>query len=393
MALGAHVSNRTLAFAVDEAPKAAVAPALVTGTRFYLPSLEGLRFLAFILIFMRHMPTPDVPVISFLHDQGEFGLPIFFALSAFLLFSLCYLDGTPAAWPAYLRFTIRRALRVMPLVTVFTLTCLAVALFTHSIPANQAIGRALGSIFYVDNLICWSKGLSKLPYTMHLWSLSYEMQFYPFIPLFAAAAIASQKRFWIVLAIVAGWAFAIHVSFGLVGVSRWALFMTPFISPMPVLCGMAFGFLYLTGALPKISWWLAVPLAAVGFAFVAIAPPRLDAPYTLLAYPALALTAAGTLWAAIFFAPLRWLLSLRPLAFLGKISYGLYVFHLPAIGVMKRVAPEYGIDPENSLAAFALVAAIAGGITLLCAIASWYLLERPFLKLKTQFEDVPSRPV
>src|SRR6185437_4748641 len=162
MALGAHVSNRTLAFAVDEAPKAAAAPALVTGTRFYLPSLEGLRFLAFILIFMRHMPTPDVPVISFLHDQGEFGLPIFFALSAFLLFSLCYLDGTPAAWPAYLRFTIRRALRVMPLVTVFTLTCLAVALFTHSIPANQAIGRALGSIFYVDNLICWSKGLSKL---------------------------------------------------------------------------------------------------------------------------------------------------------------------------------------------------------------------------------------
>ena len=139
MALGAEVSNRTLALALDEVPKAADAPAVVTRTRFYLPSLEGLRFLAFIFIFMRHMPTPDVPILSFLHGQGEFGIPVFFALSAFLLFSLCYMDGTPAAWPAYLRFTIRRALRVMPLVTVFTLTCLAIALLTQSIPASQAI--------------------------------------------------------------------------------------------------------------------------------------------------------------------------------------------------------------------------------------------------------------
>jgi peptidoglycan/LPS O-acetylase OafA/YrhL len=387
------VSNRTLALALDEVPKATDAPAVVTRTRFYLPSLEGLRFLAFIFIFMRHMPTPDVPILSFLHGQGEFGIPVFFALSAFLLFSLCYMDGTPAAWPAYLRFTIRRALRVMPLVTVFTLTCLVIALLTQSIPASQAIGRALGAIFYVDNLICWVKGLSKLPYTMHLWTLSYEMQFYPFIPLFAAAAIASQKRFWIVLAIVAGWAFAIHVSFALLGVSRWALFMTPFISPMPVLCGMGFGVLYLTGALPRISWWVALPLAAVGFACVAIAPPELHAPYTLVVYPALALTAAGTLWAAIFFAPVRWLLSLRSLVFLGKISYGLYVFHLPAIAVFKHMAPEYGIEPQKSLAAFVLVAGLAGAITVLCAVASWYLLERPFLKLKAHFEDVPSRPV
>jgi peptidoglycan/LPS O-acetylase OafA/YrhL len=169
--------------------------------------------------------------------------------------------------------------------------------------------------------------------------------------------------------------------------------MTPFISPMPVLCGMGFGVLYLTGALPRISWWVALPLAAVGFACVAIAPPELHAPYTLVVYPALALTAAGTLWAAIFFAPVRWLLSLRPLVFLGKISYGLYVFHLPAIAVLKHMAPEYGIEPQKSLAAFVLVAGLAGAITVSCAVASWYLLERPFLKLKAHFEDVPSRPV
>ena len=257
------------------------------------------------------------------------------------------MDGTPAAWPAYLRFTIRRALRVMPLVTVFTLTCLVIALLTQSIPASQAIGQALGAIFYVDNLICWVKGLSKLPYTMHLWTLSYEMQFYPFIPLFAAAAIAEPETILDRLGDCRGMGLRnpcelrparrvalgfVHDAFHLADAGALQI---------------GFGVLYLTGALPRISWWVALPLAAVGFACVAIAPPELHAPYTLVVYPALALTAAGTLWAAIFFAPVRWLLSLRSLVFLGKISYGLYVFHLPAIAVFKHMAPNMESSPRN----------------------------------------------
>ncbi len=55
----------------------------------YFPELDGLRFLAFLLVFVHHHPLfSKIPVLSYLHTNGWIGVDLFFALSAFLFTKL-----------------------------------------------------------------------------------------------------------------------------------------------------------------------------------------------------------------------------------------------------------------------------------------------------------------
>ena len=68
------------------------------------------------------------------------------------------------------------------------------------------------------------------------------------------------------------------------------------------------------------------------------------------------------------------------LVYLGRISYGLYVFHAAALIVARAIAP-------------ALVIPVGFALTIAVAAASYHWLESPFLRLKQRFENIPSRPV
>jgi peptidoglycan/LPS O-acetylase OafA/YrhL len=83
------------------------------------------------------------------------------------------------------------------------------------------------------------------------------------------------------------------------------------------------------------------------------------------------------------------LLANRVARYLGKISYGLYVFHLVAIEMAEKIAHRLwsGGPPWVGVAALALA------ITIAVAAASYQLLERPFLRLKRRFEAVATRPI
>jgi peptidoglycan/LPS O-acetylase OafA/YrhL len=81
-------------------------------------------------------------------------------------------------------------------------------------------------------------------------------------------------------------------------------------------------------------------------------------------------------------------LPLRALSYLGKISYGLYVFHYPAILLSHSILPETAQDDwlwvhRTTLAAL---------MTLVAATVSYECLEKPFLRLKKRFSYVESRP-
>jgi peptidoglycan/LPS O-acetylase OafA/YrhL len=77
-------------------------------------------------------------------------------------------------------------------------------------------------------------------------------------------------------------------------------------------------------------------------------------------------------------APMKFGLSLlrfRPLAWTGRISYGLYLWHIPVFFVLGK--PAHWTGAQIQIARFVLVYAVAA--------ISYYLLERPFLKLKSRF--------
>lgn len=202
-----------------------------------------------------------------------------------------------------------------------------------------------------------------------------------------------MSRFFAIVAAVAAFAYMVHIAFVLLGAPRLAMLTTPFVAPAPVLLGMILSLAMLRGALPRISLSVGIFLAIAAITALAILPLSVEGPLTLLAYPISGAVAAGALWSALGFGPWRWLLSQQPLVFLGKISYGLYVFHFPVTLEVNRIVVSQGLAPRQSPTDFAMVLAIALLITVALSVISWFVLERPFLKLKTRFEDVPSRPV
>jgi peptidoglycan/LPS O-acetylase OafA/YrhL len=103
--------------------------------------------------------------------------------------------------------------------------------------------------------------------------------------------------------------------------------------------------------------------------------------YSLIAVGAAALTTAA------LHEPFLGFLKERPLRYLGKISYGLYVFHLLGIAIGSSVATQIKSESYwvSALAAFA--------VTTFLSVLSYELFERQFLKLKHRFETVHSRPI
>lgn len=76
------------------------------------------------------------------------------------------------------------------------------------------------------------------------------------------------------------------------------------------------------------------------------------------------------------------------LLYLGKISYGLYVYHALGNVLSSKVVPVH-----TGFVQLALRPVVAFGFTLLLASGSYAFLEKPFLKLKKRFTRIDSRPV
>ena len=114
----------------------------------------------------------------------------------------------------------------------------------------------------------------------------------------------------------------------------------------------------------------------------------------LVSYPMAAAGAALFLLAALASPPERGLGSSRVLVYLGRISYGLYVLHFPAMKASRALL--VAIERTVPLAGWSrlLVSFVLWmGMTVALAAISYRWLERPFLGLKSRFARIPSRPV
>jgi peptidoglycan/LPS O-acetylase OafA/YrhL len=131
---------------------------------------------------------------------------------------------------------------------------------------------------------------------------------------------------------------------------------------------------------------LALALAAVLALLAAGRYGAISGPHALWTYPLVALAGTAAVLAVLHDAgtprALRWPL----LVGLGRISYGLYVFHVLALALVAARLPSLPV-PGRAAAALTLTAALA--------TVSYYVLERPFLRLKRRFayvETGPTRP-
>lgn len=377
-----------------ESPRAANA-------RFYHPELDALRFFAFLMVFLHHAFQHDplfwtrlgVPgliarVLAGIGATGAFGVSLFFVLSSYLITELLLREKELLGTLDVKSFYVRRILRIWPLYFFF----LALATAMQWFVPGQHIGWRAGVAFsaLAGN---WYIVFFGFPSSVMfpLWSVSIEEQFYLTWPLLVRRLRESGMAiFAIGLLIVASGA---RLYLGSRHELEGTIWCNTLVQLDPIAAGILLA-LALRGVVPKLSRLARAAMMAGGVACLASAALYFGVkndPITttriVLGYPAIAI--GGVLLLA---ATLRERedtnQGLRPLIYLGRISYGLYVFHVLGLFISDHLVA----NQTASLARYALRIGVAFAITVAMAAASYRWLETPFLSLKRRFTHVLSRP-
>lgn len=335
---------------------------------FYLPELDGLRFCAFLSVFISHLCFFSFPMFAHL---GAHGVDLFFTLSAYLLTELMLREKQKLGRLDIKAFYIRRALRIWPLYFTFLLVIL-VAVLAYPVPGIPRASLATYALFLGDFPLTAPTSFL----VVSLWSISMEEQFYLAWPHvmqhITRQSVARTGAILWMLCIVIRWS---------VLVSGHGLFWLAILSHFDSLaCGVT-----LVGFRPRtcslLLWLVGASCWILGTVYIYSATPN---PFLMtLAFALVAVGCGAFLLGAI---GADWLRN-SALVYLGRISYGLYVFHggalLCALAVLNSRGPwiEWIAIPSLTLT-----------MTIAIAATSYRWLESPFLRLKSRFQHVASQP-
>lgn len=382
-------------------PKAAPAEHDARLGPFYHPELDALRFLAFLAVFVHHALPNDIALYAdagipeaaarwllTAKGAGAYGVDLFFTLSAYLITELLVREHLSRGRINVWAFYARRALRIWPL--YFTFLAAAVLLAPRLLPAEDlSPGYVASFALFAGNWACAWWGL---PFSVAgpLWSVSIEEQFYLAWPLLLLCFGVGRLRHLAFALLAAAW--AARIILAAAGVEHPGVWCNTFARLDPIACGALLA-VALRGGAPSLGPTARAALCGGGLAVWLLVTKYLhqDGPTSLVTYPAVAAGSLMLLVAALRpRAPLLRRAPLSCLVYLGRISYGLYVFHLFALAFMAQqlVIPLIEL-PLN----YELRVACAFLLTVLLAAASYRWLESPFLRLKGRFSAVPSGAV
>jgi peptidoglycan/LPS O-acetylase OafA/YrhL len=262
-------------------------------------------------------------------------------------------------------------------------------------------GRLLAFLFLSGNWYVAAAGTGTSPIAP-LWSISLEEQFYLAWPWVAKIGGRTSILGLSVLLIPISWLTLFFLAHGGAHSER-AIWVNSLVQFQFFALGALLA-LGLNGRVPKLSTRVRIGILMAGAiawltaqaAFGVRTPgPRPDAVSLILGYTLVAIGCA--LFLIGFLGAPRQLLP-KPLVYLGKISYGLYVFHMLAIGCASKalgLIERMTFGPVNRgfgpTLRSVLMLPVALALTILLAIASYRFLEQRFLKVKERFTLVRSR--
>jgi peptidoglycan/LPS O-acetylase OafA/YrhL len=363
-----------------------------------IPGLDGLRAIAFLLVFALHTDYLQM---------GWVGVSLFFVLSGFLITGIL-LDMKQgfSSREYFLKFYGRRLLRIFPLYYFYLILIVLLTTWLISLPYRPrymqiVLDQIWYAVLYVYDFFFGTAAFQKSHFLDHFWSLSVEEQFYIFWPLLILLVPERYLKKLFITFIILGPVFRLAMFFvhGS-GVFRFladspALAIYPL--PFSHMDAFAFGAYISRFPIPRAKQQfllLLVILPAVGFASEYLATGTIGA-LSAFGYPLHISNAYKFIWAYslldYFFAVIiygvakeAWFtrfLEWHSLRYLGKISYGLYVYHYPIVWFSGRIA-DLGIEPPLLQPLTALIAISA---TILVASLSFHFLERPIINLKDRF--------
>ena len=346
-------------------------------SRRYIPEFDGVRGIAALSVVLAHCSSGNESYswIAYRLGLGSLGVDLFFTLSGLLITGiLLNVRDSSKRMHALGIFFVRRSLRILPL---YYLAIIIAWLFFSGFTANiwwfalyaVNIGKAVGVT-----------GCAPLN---HFWSLAVEEQFYllwPLVVIFCSNTTLVRISIGVVIL-----SLCIRFALSSYGANDFAVTQLMPCCLEPLALGGLVALFRRQGIPfhPRIMVW-----AVTGFSLT-IASMLLDQREA---------DVVGRTAHAIWFAPMLWMIAdscprlaswtlSSPIArYLGCISYGLYVWHIPIMLVIRRSGPVSELvgnlsDDYRLIVEFIIVASAS----ILVASASWFLFERWFIQFKKRF--------
>jgi peptidoglycan/LPS O-acetylase OafA/YrhL len=347
-------------------------------------AIEGLRAVAAGAVLLHHFFLANPPAKSLLRytHHLEFGVPVFFVISGFVLYRPWVDAGVGSIDAgAVLRYACRRVARIVPAFWVALTVAAAAGLAEGATSAHPLTYYGFLQVYSIHTAF---NGLGVA------WSLGTELTFYAILPLLAIGVIRiGGKR-------------SAAAAAGLV-IATLAVRYVSFSEQLPALAftlagtldWFVIGMALATVAVRRPEWIARVnPAAALAAAIgLLVLMGALQLPWGVIAYNPNP-SAAGSITAHLFYGAIGLMFVLaatsaehrrsglvarllrnRAAIWLGTVSYGIYLWHIPVIGEVTRIVGR-GWLPNNN--AIQLVAVAVG--TTVTASLSWILLERPIVR-------------
>ncbi|HEY8017832.1 MAG TPA: acyltransferase, partial [Dongiaceae bacterium] len=337
--------------------------------RPYRSDIDGLRAVAVLSVIAFHVKFSAFP-------GGYIGVDVFFVISGYLIGAII-LEEVRAGRFSLLAFYERRVRRIFPALAAL-LILLSIPAYLYLLPNELTAygGSVLAATFSVSNFYFllhtgyFAAPAYYLP-LLHTWSLAIEEQFYIFLPLFILLLHRLVPRL-LPLLLLAATILSFALCLQKTGVDQAAAFYLPWTRAWELLLGtlVALGLF----AQPRTPLWRNVATLA-GLALILGPAVAYNAATVFPGINAL----APCLGAALIIAAGRagdslvaWLLSWRPLVFIGRISYSLYLWHWPVIVFMIMS----GLTPSTHQPSWLKFLAVV--ISVILATLSWRYVETPF---------------
>jgi len=358
----------------------------------YLRGLNGIRAIAATAVLLSHINMSlktfnisNVSLFGFRNgaqqawNLGEQGVTIFFVLSGFLITYLLLLENNKKGTINRKHFYIRRILRIWPLYYLYLfLAVIIIYLFSSTLENAEMVPFYIFLLANIPFIIEMG-----LPACHHLWSIAVEEQFYLFWPFFFKKKIKLHK----VLAIII-------ISCVIIRIMLWIFFPFKLFTVLFTVnrfdCMMlgALVAIYFYENRKIIKFFTSFPCQLFAWIVIAIHFFNFNIINSIISMEFVTLATAIIICGQISSKHKIINLENRLFNFLGKYSYGIYVYHPLFIYILSK--SNFFNQIENEIARAVTVFLTVILITLGIAFLSYELIEKKFIKLKDRFSAIHS---